>query len=94
MTRKWPASTVDRALAGSYFEKAIRFRADAEKMMELADEFSGNGISVLCVMQRSRTQMPLPYSRRGESPRAEIIATPRRSWLPWFQSGAPKTKRQ
>lgn len=49
MTRKWPASTVDRALAGSYFEKAIRFKADAEKMMELADEFSGNGISVLCV---------------------------------------------
>lgn len=49
MTRKWPASTVDRALAGSYFEKAVRFRADAEKMMELADEFSGNGISVLCV---------------------------------------------
>ena len=49
MTRKWPASTVDRALAGSYFEKAIRFSADAEKMMELAGEFSGNGISVLCV---------------------------------------------
>lgn len=49
MTRKWPASSVDRSLAGNYLEKAIKFKADAEKMMALGDEFSGNGISVLCV---------------------------------------------
>lgn len=49
MTRKWPVSSVDRSLAGNYFEKASKFKADAEKMMEPGDEFSGNGISVLCV---------------------------------------------
>lgn len=49
MTRKRPTSSVDRSLAVSYFDKAIKFKADAEKMVELADEFSGNGIAVLCV---------------------------------------------
>ena len=50
MTRKWPASSVDRSLAGSCLEKAIRFKADAGKMMELADAtgyvwlFGGTGI--------------------------------------------------
>ncbi len=49
MTRKRPTSSVDRSLAVSYFDKAIKFKTDAEKMVELADEFSGNGIAVLCV---------------------------------------------
>lgn len=49
MTRKRPASSVDRSLAVSYFDKAVRFKTDAEKMLQLADEFSGNGIAVLCV---------------------------------------------
>ena len=49
MTRKRPASSVDRSLAVSYFHKAVKFKTDAEKMVELADEFSGNGIAVLCV---------------------------------------------
>ena len=49
MTRKHPASTVDRSLAVKYFDKAARFKADAEKMSVLADEFSGNGVAVLCV---------------------------------------------
>ena len=49
MTRKHPASTVDRSLAVKYFDKAARFKADAEKMSVLADEFSCNGVAVLCV---------------------------------------------
>jgi hypothetical protein len=49
VTRKHPASTVDRSLAVKYFDKAARFKADAEKMSVLADEFSGNGVAVLCV---------------------------------------------
>jgi len=40
---------VDRSLAVSYFDKAVKFKTDAEKMVELAEEFSGNGIAVLCV---------------------------------------------
>lgn len=36
MTRKHPASTVDRSLAAKYFDKAARFKADAEKMSVLA----------------------------------------------------------
>ncbi|HVW69375.1 MAG TPA: hypothetical protein VHB68_10400 [Steroidobacteraceae bacterium] len=40
---------MDRSLAVSYFDKAVRFKTDAEKMLQLADEFSGNGIAVLCV---------------------------------------------
>ncbi len=49
MTRKHPASSVDRSLAVKYLDKAVRFRVDAEKMLVLANEFSGNGVAVLCV---------------------------------------------
>jgi hypothetical protein len=49
MTRKYPASTVDRTLAAKYLAKADRFRADAENMAQLRDDFSGNGVAVLCV---------------------------------------------
>lgn len=49
MTRKLPFSTVDHSLARKYLEKAIRFQADAQKMSDLMDEFSGNGVAVLCV---------------------------------------------
>lgn len=49
MTRKLPFSAVDQSLAAKYLEKATRFKADAEKMAQLMDEFSGNGVAVLCV---------------------------------------------
>lgn len=49
MTRRKPAKQVDRSQAGTYLEKGRRFRADAENAMALGDEFSGNGIAVLCV---------------------------------------------
>jgi hypothetical protein len=35
MTRKRSASTVDRSLAVKYFDKATRFKADAESGMTL-----------------------------------------------------------
>jgi hypothetical protein len=49
VTRKHPASNVDRSLAVKYFDKAARFKLDAEKMRDLRGEFSGNGVAVLCV---------------------------------------------
>lgn len=49
MTRRFPATTVDRTFAPRYYSKANRFKADAEKMATLTSEFSGNGIAVLCV---------------------------------------------
>ena len=49
MTRTLPFSTVDHSLARKYLDKAIRFHSDAQKMAELMDEFSGNGVAVLCV---------------------------------------------
>ena len=49
VTRKHPASNVDRSLALKYFDKAARFKLDAEKMQDLSGEFSGNGVAVLCV---------------------------------------------
>ena len=49
MTRKYPASTVDRSLAARYLTKANRFKVDAENMAQLSDDFSGNGVAVLCV---------------------------------------------
>lgn len=49
MTRKYPASTVDRSLAAKYLAKANRFKVDAENMAQLSDDFSGNGVAVLCV---------------------------------------------
>lgn len=49
MTRKQPFSSVDQALAPKYLTKAGRFRADAENMAQLSDEFSGDGVAVLCV---------------------------------------------
>ena len=49
MTRKHPASNVDRSLAIKYFDKAARFKLDAEKMRDLSGEISGNGVAVLCV---------------------------------------------
>lgn len=49
MTRKLPYSAVDHSLAAKYLDKAVRFKADAEKMAELMEEFSGNGVAVLCV---------------------------------------------
>lgn len=42
-------SAVDHSLAAKYLEKALRFKTDAEKMAQLMDEFSGNGVAVLCV---------------------------------------------
>lgn len=94
MTRKWPASTVDRSLAGSYLEKAIRFKADAEKMMELADEFSGNGISVLCVHAAIACGDAIAIFAAGRKSKSgdHRDAAP----FPGFRgsSGAPKTKPQ
>lgn len=49
MTRKLPSSTVDVTLATRYLTKANRFKSDAENMAQLTDEFSGNGVAVLCV---------------------------------------------
>jgi hypothetical protein len=49
VTRKYPASNVDRSLAVKYLDKAARFKLDAEKMRDLRGEFSGNGVAVLCV---------------------------------------------
>jgi len=49
MTKQHPTSTVARHLAGKYYAKAAGFTRDAEKMLTLAGEFSGNGIAVLCV---------------------------------------------
>ena len=49
MMRKLRTRRVDRSQAGTYLEKARGFRADAEAMAALADEFSGNGLAVLCV---------------------------------------------
>jgi hypothetical protein len=49
MTRKFPSSAVDHSLAAKYLTKANRFKADAENMAQLSDEFSGNGVAVLCV---------------------------------------------
>src|SRR5258708_36172412 len=49
MEGKRRESKVARSLAVKYFDKAARFKADAEKMSVLADEFSGNGVAVLCV---------------------------------------------
>jgi hypothetical protein len=44
MTRKFPSSAVDHSLAAKYLTKASRFKADAENMAQLSDEFSGNGV--------------------------------------------------
>lgn len=49
MTRKYPFSAVDQSLASKYLTKANRFKADAENMAQLSDEFSGDGVAVLCV---------------------------------------------
>lgn len=49
MTRKLKTKRVDRAQAGTYLHKARGFRRDAEAMADLAGEFSGNGLAVLCV---------------------------------------------
>lgn len=49
MTRKYPFSAVDQSLASKYLTKANRFKADAENMAQLSDEFSGAGVAVLCV---------------------------------------------
>jgi hypothetical protein len=49
MTRKFLSSAVDHSLAAKYLTKANRFKADAENMAQLSDEFSGNGVAVLCV---------------------------------------------
>jgi hypothetical protein len=49
MTRRFPSSTVDHSLAIKYLTKASRFKTDAENMAQLSDEFSGNGVAVLCV---------------------------------------------
>ena len=49
MTRRFPTSTVDRSLAAKYLTKAKRFKFDAENMAQLASDFSGNGVAVLCV---------------------------------------------
>ena len=49
MTRKHPFSAVDPSLASKYLTKAERFKADAENMAELSDEFSGDGVAVLCI---------------------------------------------
>ena len=49
MTRKFPSSAVDHSLAAKYLTKANRFKADAENMAQLSEEFSGNGVAVLCV---------------------------------------------
>ena len=46
MTRKLPSSTVNRSLAAKYLTKATRFKADAENMAQLSNEFSGNGVAV------------------------------------------------
>jgi hypothetical protein len=73
MTRKRSASTVDRSLAVKYFDKATRFKADAEKMSVLADEFSGNGVAV-CT-RRSHMAMLFRYSRELGSPRVGTIET-------------------
>ena len=75
MTRKRLASSVDRSLAGSYFDKAIKFRADAET------NSAATVSRCSAYTQRSRTETPLRYSRQAESPRAEIIATPLRFLL-------------
>jgi hypothetical protein len=40
---------VDRSLAAKYLSKATRFKADAENMVQLSGDFSGNGVAVLCV---------------------------------------------
>jgi hypothetical protein len=39
MTRKYPASTVDRSLAAKYLTKANRFKVDAENMAQLSVDF-------------------------------------------------------
>lgn len=49
MTRKYPSATVDKSLALSYLDTAASFRKDAQNMMSLPGDFSGNGIAVLCV---------------------------------------------
>lgn len=49
MTRKPPTKRVDRSQATIYLEKARAFRADAENMLELGSDFSGNGIAVMSV---------------------------------------------
>lgn len=49
MTRKHPFSAVDPSLAAKYLTKAERFKADAENMSQLSDEFSGDGVAVLCI---------------------------------------------
>jgi len=49
LTKRLPASTVAPELAAKYYAKAVRFRRDAEAMLALGTEFSGNGVAVLCV---------------------------------------------
>jgi hypothetical protein len=49
MTRKPPSSTVVHSLAAKYLMEANRFKTDTESMTQLSDEFSGNGVAVLCV---------------------------------------------
>lgn len=49
MTRRLRTKRVDPALAATYLEKARGFRSDAEAMAALPEDFSGNGLAVLCV---------------------------------------------
>ena len=49
MTRSLRTKRVDRLQAGTYLAKARQFRRDAESMADLAGEFGGNTVAVVCV---------------------------------------------
>lgn len=49
MMRRLATKAVDPSTASTYLGKARGFRTDVENMAALVDEFSGNGIAVLCV---------------------------------------------
>ena len=49
MMRRTSTKQVESSQAGNYLEKARGFRADAQSAFELSQDFSTNGLAVMCV---------------------------------------------
>ena len=49
MMKRTSTKQVERSQAANYIEKARRFRSDAQNALQLREDFSTNGLAVLCV---------------------------------------------
>ena len=92
VARKHPSSTVARSLAVKYFDKAARFKTDAERMSALANEFSGNGVAVLCVHAAIAYGDAISILAAGRNLKAVIIVRQHPSCRLSSRSELQKTK--